>query len=529
MPLLRGGARRRVLVVGAGHNGLVCAIALAAADMEVSVLEQGATAGGGLCSAELTLPGHLHDLHAAFFPQAAVSPPIRRLELERHGVEWIAPPVAMAHPFQDGSVIALHRELSDTAASLERAARGAGTAWTELVERLWPCREAVIRAALSPFPPALPATRLALALRRDALQLARRLVGSAASLGGELFADERASAWLAGSVGHSDLTPGEAGSAAIAFGLAFLGHLVGWPLPRGGAGSIARALTRLLEARGGELRCDARVETIEVTRGRVTGVRLAGGERLQAQAAVATVGPAPLLRMLPPGALGERVTSSLARWRYGLGTFKLDAALAGAVPWRSAVAREAAVVHVGGELRELFAAADSARRGEMPERPTIVVGQQSLHDATRAPAGAHTLYAYARVPREPVDSDERIAELVERRIEELAPGFRSLVRARALRGPRAQEQANPALVAGDLAAGSLQLDQQLLFRPTPELCRGRTPLRGLYVAGGSVHPGPGVHGVSGEQAARALLRDLGPVGAARRAVGSMLADRGRGA
>lgn len=506
-------------MVGAGHNGLVCAIELARAGLDVVVLEQAPSAGGALCSAELTLPGYIHDLHAAFFPLAVVSPSLRRLALGEHGVEWISPPVAMAHPFEDGAAIALHRDPLETAASLERVARGAGAAWSALIERFWPHRGAIVQAALSPFPPVRPAARLVLELRREAMVLGRRLLGSAAGLGAELFGEERATAWLSGSVGHSDLTPGDAGSAAIAFGLAFLAHLCGWPLPRGGASRITQALTDMLAANGGEVRCGARVEAIEVATGRVRGARLAGGERVPAHALVSTVGVAPLLTLLAPGALGEAVTGALSRWRYGTGTFKLDAALAAPVPWRSEIAREAAVVHIGCELRELFAAAQSARRGEMPQRPMIVVGQQSLHDLSRTPDQGHTLYAYARVPAEPELSDEQIGDLLEQRIEDLAPGFRGVVLARSLRGARAQEQANPALVHGDLAGGALELDQQLLFRPTPELCRGRTPLHGLYVAGAAVHPGPGVHGVSGERAARALLADLQLLGRVRRACG----------
>lgn len=495
------------MVIGAGHNGLVCAIALAAAGVDVVVLEQGPRPGGALASAPLTLPGYVHDLHAGFFPLAAVSPALACLPLAEHGLEWITPPVAMAHPFEDGTALALHHDLGATVAGLERVSPAAGSAWRGMIERLWPHRDRIVRAALGRLPPLGPGLGLAFGLRREALTLGRQLLGSAASMGEQLFGDERASAWLCGSVGHSDLTPGCGGSAAIAFGLAFLGQLVSWPFPRGGAGRLTDALVALLEARGGELRCGARVEAVEVSGRRTRGVRLDSGERLGAGAVVATVGPRPLLAMLPEGALSGRLTRRLGRWRYGVGTFKLDCALSGAVPWSSERAREAAVVHVGGELPELFEAARLARAGRIAPRPMVVVGQHSLHDPTRAPAGAHTLYAYARVPARPGVSDEEMGELLERRIEDFAPGFRALVRARSLRGPRAQELADPALVDGDLSAGSVGLDQQLLFRPAPGMCRYRTPLDGLYVAGASVHPGPGVHGVSGAQAAATLLSE----------------------
>jgi phytoene dehydrogenase-like protein len=307
-----------VRVIGAGHNGLVCAIRLAEAGVEVEVLEQAEQPGGAVASEEATLPGFVHDLGAGFFPQTVASPAMARLPLERLGVEWINPPVAMAHPFLDGTAIALHRDLEATADSLERVARGAGAAWSGLVGRLWPHRAAVLRAALSRLPPVRPAVRLAMALRRDGVELARALLGSAASLGLELFDDDRAAAWLCGSVAHSDLTPGSAGGGGIAFGLAFLGHAVGWPYPRGGAGRVTEALVAHLRELGGDVRCGAPVEAIELRRRAVAVVRLTDGERLAADAVVATVGPRPLAAMLPPGGLGERLTRRLQQWRYGL-------------------------------------------------------------------------------------------------------------------------------------------------------------------------------------------------------------------
>lgn len=494
-------------MIGAGHNALVCAIALARAGLEVTVLEQAPVPGGAVRSAELTLPGHVHDLHAAFFPQAMLSPALRRLSLEEHGVDWITPPVAMVHPFADGSGIALHSDPVATCESLELASPGAGEQWGDLVEGLWPHREAIAGAALSAFPPVGPGLELALGLRGRALWLARSMLGSAAAFGSRIFDAERPTAWLCGSVGHSDISPGDGASAAIAFGLAFFANIVGWPLPRGGAGRLTDALVSALAASGGELRCAAPVAAIEIASGGASGVRLEGGERLAADAVVATVGPRPLLGLLPAGALGRRLTRRLSRWRYGLGTFKLDLALTAPVPWSCPAAREAGVVHVGGELAELYEAPLAAARGEVPARPMVVVGQQSLHDPTRAPAGAHTLYAYTRLPSDAPVADTEVAELLERRIEEFAPGFRNLIRARSVRGPRDQEREDPALVGGDLSAGSVARDQLLVFRPAPGMCRYRTPVDGLYVAGASVHPGPGVHGVSGEGAARALLSD----------------------
>ena len=500
-----------MVVVGAGHHGLICAIRLAAAGLDVEVVEQAGHPGGALRSGEETLPGFVHDVCAAFFPPAAASPVFASLPLARHRVEWVNPPVAMAHPFLDGTAIALHRDVRATAESLERTAPGAGDAWAALIGRLAPHGDALVRTALSRFPPVGAGARVALALRRDGIELARGMLASSSSFGLDLLGDERAAAWLSGSVGHSDLTPGAAGSAAVAFGLALLGHLVGWPYPRGGAGRLTDALVAHLRELGGDVRCDAPVQGIEVSRNRVRSVRLATGEDLPADAVVATVGPAPLAAMLPTDALPSHLMRRLRRWRYGLGTFKLDLALEGPVPWTSPEAREAAVVHLGDTLDALFRAPQEAGRGRMPAEPVMVVGQHTLHDPGRAPVGRHTLYAYARVPQVLDLPDDEVADRLEERIEAFAPGFRRLVLARTARSPRRLEEENPALVGGDLSAGSVELDQQLVFRPAPEAFRYRTPLRGLYVAGGSTHPGPGVHGVSGDGAAKALLADLSPL------------------
>jgi phytoene dehydrogenase-like protein len=236
-------------------------------------------------------------------------------------------------------------------------------------------------------------------------------------------------------------------------------------------------------------------------------VRLRSGEQLAADAVITTVSARPLAAMLEPGALPGRLHRRLRVWRYGTGAFKLDYALSAAVPWSAREARSAAVVHVAGALDKLDAAAQAGQRGEVPARPALVVGQQSLVDGTRAPAGRHTLYVYAHVPAEYELEDEEVAERIEEQLERFAPGFRATILARAERSPAEIERENPSLVGGDLGGGTLELDQQLVFRPAPELSRYRTPLRGLYVAGASIHPGGAVHGMSGRGAARALLRD----------------------
>jgi phytoene dehydrogenase-like protein len=494
-----------VIVIGAGHHGLVAAVALAARGRRVTVLEAAPNPGGAVKSAELTVPGFTHDPCAGFFPLTVASPAFEDLGLE---LDWINPPVAMTHLLDEaGAEISLHRHLEATVESLESCARGAGTAWRELMQTLWPHRQWLIRAGLARLPPVRSGARLVAGLRSSALTLAPLTLMSSAAMGRRLFGDDRAAAWLAGSGAHADVAVQAAGSGAFGLGLNFLGHVVGWPFPRGGAGRLIEALLARLHTYGGEVRCGAEVERIEVRGERVRAVRLATGERIACDATVCTVSPGPLSEMLPAGALAGRTQRRLRRWRYGLGTLKLDYAMSAPVPWVAGRAREAGVVHVGGPLDQIGASLADAAAGRFPARASLVVGQQSLHDETRAPSGHHTLYVYARVPQRPGIDEDEMGERVEQRIEEFAPGFMGVVLGRSVRGPTAIEAENPSMRGGDLASGSCELDQQLMFRPWPSLCRGRTPLRGLYVAGAWVHPGPGVHGVSGRAAAEALLAD----------------------
>ncbi|HYY05443.1 MAG TPA: NAD(P)/FAD-dependent oxidoreductase [Candidatus Limnocylindria bacterium] len=487
---------RRVVVIGAGHHGLVAGIRLAGRGLEVVVLEAADAPGGGVRSAELTLPGFVHDTCSGFFPLAAASPAFRELEL---GLRWVNPEVAMAHVFEDGAEIALHRDVGATADSLDACAPGAGDAWRRLVHTLWPHRDALVSAVLGRFPPLPAAAALLAGLRGRALRLAPLAARSSARIGCDLFGEARAAGWLAASGAHSDISPHAAPSGAFALGLNFLAHAVGWPFPRGGAAALTAALAARLYELGGELRCGAPVERIEPGAAIVRG-----GERLAADAVICTVSPGPLVDMLAPAPLPRR----LRRWRYGLGTLKLDYALAGPVPWGAEAARRAGVVHVGGPLAEIAASLEQAKAGRFPERPALVLGQQSLHDPTRAPEGRQTLYAYARVPQRPGIGDAEMADRVEARIEDFAPGFRELVLERAVRSPAAIERENPSMRGGDLASGSFELDQQLFLRPHPRWFRYRTPLPGLYVAGAWVHPGAGVHGMSGRGAADAVLADL---------------------
>jgi phytoene dehydrogenase-like protein len=499
---------RRVVVVGAGCSGLVCAIHLARAGLSVTVVEHAPVPGGAATSVEATLPGFIHDHCAGFNPMTVASPAMRELDLEAEGVRWISPSAVMAHPFEDGTAIALHRDLDATVASLDAAHPGAGRPWGDLIEQYLPLAQRLVDTILGPLPPVRLPIALAASLRRDALLLARRMTGSIEAFGLDVFAGAtRPTAWLSGSAQHSGLAPSTAGSGAFGFLLQLLAHSHGWPFPAGGQGRISDALTTIATREGVLVRCNAPVQRALVRGGRVAGVRLRSGEELAARDVVTTISARPLAELLPEDALPERLQRRLRIWRYSTAAFKVDYALARPVPWTASEARQAAVVHVGGELSDLAAAADAGQRGDMPQRPALVIGQHTLSDASRAPEGQHTLYCYGHIPAHYDCSDEDVADLFEAQLERFAPGFSQVVLARAIRNPQQTESDNPSLVNGDLGGGTYELDQQLIFRPAPELCRHRTPLRGLYVTGASVHPGGSVQGMGGRSAARALLAD----------------------
>lgn len=514
MPLLRhdrgqrGRRDRRVIVIGAGSSGLVSAIHLARAGLEVTVLEHAPRPGGASSSAEVTLPGYIHDHCAGFNPMTVASPAFTELELEREGLTWVTPDSVMAHPFADGTAIELHRDLDRTVASLEAARPGAGLAWRGLVDELAPLTDTLVATVLGPLALRRQPLGLAMSLRGATFTLARRMLGSIQALGFDVFDfAPRPTAWLSGSAQHSGLAPTTAGSGAFGLLLQLLGHTHGWPFPAGGQQSVADALVAIAEREGVRVRCGAHVRDILVAQDRVRGVRLDGGEELGARDVVASISARPLLTMLGPDALPGALSTRLARWRYGTAAFKLDYALSAPVPWSAEAARRASVVHVGGELTDLADAANAGIAGRMPEAPALVVGQHTLSDPSRAPAGGHTLYCYAHVPAHYDCPDDEVAARIEAQLERFAPGFGGTVRARAMRNPRQTEADNPSLVDGDLGGGTMELDQQLIFRPAPEMCRHRTPLAGLYVAGASVHPGGSVQGMGGRSAARALIAD----------------------
>ncbi len=496
------------IVIGAGPNGLAAAIRLVRAGVAVTVLEQAAEAGGAVRSEELTLPGFIHDTFSSVYPAAVASPVFTGMPLSDYGLEWVHPLIPMAHPLPGGDAVALCRDVAATAATLDRQHQGDGAAWTRFVTPYLEAFDAVRRMMLAGFPPVAGAAQLlAQAGPRPTLGFTRLLSGSAVKLGRRLFAAPGSRAWLYGAAMHGDVPPGRPGSAVSGFYLNLLGHAVGWPSPRGGAQHLADALAGYLRALGGTIRTSARVERVIGRHGRVTGVGLAGGEELAAAVVIADVMPNALLTMTGD-ALSGWYRQALRRYVYGPATVKVDWALGGPIPWEAAEAREAGTVHVGGSEPEILSSIDGARTS-LPDAPFLLLGQQSLADPSRAPAGRHTAWAYTHAPQGSDDrlTSDRHLEAIEQQIERFAPGFRDQILARHVLGPRELEARNPNLVGGDVGGGSYRL-RQAVFRPIPSLSPYRTPLTGLFLGSAAAFPGGAVHGVPGDAAARAALQHL---------------------
>lgn len=495
------------VVIGAGPNGLACAACLARRGWSVLVLEAKSRPGGALYSEELTLRGYVHDVGAAFFPFGQESPAFRSLDLVGAGLEWRAGTYESSHPARDGSCASIARNDELTARSLGVDA----DVWLKLVRWRRNMGPRFVEALLAPLPGLEAAWRMG---AFNAIKLAINGLQSPARWARSKFRSAAAQRVIPALALHVDLGPRDIAGAGLGLVLGLLAASNGFQIPVGGARAITDAIIRRLEEAGGVVRLNQHVDCILVRQRRVVAVKTAGGDEIAVRRAVlADVGaPALFLRMLAPKHAPSWLRGAMRRFRYGWGTFKVDWALAGPVPWNAAEARQAAVVHTGEDVDDLIAFTREVRQGLLPSNPYLVIGQQSLLDATRAPAGGHTLWAYSRVPSVVAGGwrveRERFADRIDRRIEELAPGFRSLIRGRAIHSPADLEAMDENLVGGDLGGGSAHLDQQLFLRPVFPYFRYRTPIRGLYLASASAHPGAGVHGACGWNAAQAALHDL---------------------
>ncbi len=498
---------REAVVIGAGQNGLAAAIRLAGAGLPVTVLEAAEAPGGAVRTGELTLPGFRHDTYSAVYPATVASPVFAAMPLARHGLEWIHPAACVAHTLTPERSAILYRDLAATAASLDGLHPGDGERWSRFVQPFVDAWDGVRATMLSGFPPvAGPLKLLGQAGPRHGAQFAALLVSSSEALGRRLFAGEGARAWLDSAATHGDTPPQRAGSAIAAFYLNLMGHTVGWPSPRGGSQAITDALVAHLAELGGTVRTGARVVGIDARERRVTGVRLASGERVGAELVVADVMPIALSRMAGD-ALPPRYRRALERFVYGPATIKVDWALDGPIPWSDPAVRSAGTVHVGGPHQEFLATVRTVQHG-LPERPFLLLGQQSVADPTRAPEGKHTAWAYTHGPSRGVDwvaEEPAHVARMEAQIERFAPGFGERVLARNVAGPARLERDDANLIHGDVGGGSYRLSQ-VVFRPTVGFSPYTTPLRGLFLGSAAAFPGGAVHGVPGDAAARAALR-----------------------
>lgn len=507
------------IVVGAGHNGLVAANMLADAGWSVLVLEATAQPGGAVRSGQVTAPGYLSDLFSSFYPFGYASPVLRNLDLDLH---WRHAPDVFTHLLPDGRAATVNRDVETTMASIEQFAAGDGERWRAAYREWTELSGPLLDALFTPFPPVRHGLRLARRLRAaGALRLGRRLMLSVRDLGAELFRGEGGVLALAGCTLHTDLSPEQAGGGVYGWLLAMLGQEHGWPVPVGGAQQITDALVSRLRSRGGEVIYEAPVTRVLIARGRAMGVRDAAGNDYRATRAVVADVPAPALyldlvgeRWLPP-----RLVEDLAHFRWDGATVKIDWAVRGKVPWRNPAAAGAGTVHLGADLDGLTRFAADLATGEIPAHPFLLLGQMTTADPSRSPAGTESVWAYTHLPHRahwPADEIAAHVERMEAVVEQHAPGFLAAVAGRNVFSPSDLERENPALPGGALNGGTAAPFQQLFLRPVPGLGRADTPVDRLFLANSSAHPGGGVHGAPGGNAARAALARAGTGGDAYR-------------
>jgi phytoene dehydrogenase-like protein len=470
------GKRYDAIVVGSGPNGLAAAVELARNGRSVLVLEAADTIGGGTRTKELTLPGFQHDVCSAIHPMALASPFFNELPLADQGLEWIHPPLPLAHPLDDGTAAVLDRSIDVTADAFGPDA----SAYRRLMAPLVVRSETLFRELVGPF--RIPrhvilAARFAWRSVRSSTSLARR------------FETTPARALIAGLAGHSQLRLEKTPSAAIALMLGIAGHAVGWPLPRGGSQKIADALASLLRKLGGTIETNRRVGSLT--------------ELPSSRSILLDLTPRQILAVAGDR-LPARYRQRLAGYRYGMGVFKVDWALRGPIPWRAEPCRRAGTVHVGGTLEEIAASERASWNGDIPDRPFVLLAQPTLFDPSRAPAGKHIAWAYCHVPNA---STADMTERIEAQIERFAPGFRDLILARHVMNPVAMEAYNPNYVGGEINGGVADL-WQLFARPVLRWNPYRTPEAGIYICSSSTPPGGGVHGLCGYFAARSANRFL---------------------
>jgi phytoene dehydrogenase-like protein len=511
-----------VIVIGAGPNGLTAAAVLAQAGLQVLVLEANETIGGAVRSGQVTRPGFTHDLFSAFYPLFPVGP-IGQLPLDQYGLEWRSFEKPFAGGTPTGPAVSVHGDVAQSIESFEKACRADGDGYNRLWQLWRRGGPAVLDLLFNPIgsPAAIMSTRK-LGSPARLLELAQVGVSSGEVAACRYFRGDDARVWYIGSPLHSDLSPGDAGGGLYGLVMMGLAQQVGMPIPAGGAQSITDALVRMIRRLGGEILTGHPVDRVIVRGGRSEAVCSRGVEFRTRRAILATVPPTRLFgSLIDPVHLPAGFLRAVKKFRWGSGVFKLDLALNALPAFTALGLNGAGVLHLGRSTTELRTATDQVSRGFLPEKPPLIAGIHTLADPSRAPAGNHTLWIETHVPSRPLGDGadqltdhqwDRLREpFAERLIGELeifAPEVRANILDYYAQTPADLESANANLVGGDIAGGSFAIDQQLVFRPVPGWFRHAMPIKGLYLGGASAHPGGGVHGAAGANAARVLLQDL---------------------
>ena len=465
------------VVVGSGPNGLAAAITIARAGYSVQLIEAAERVGGGMRSSELTIPGFIHDICSAIHPLGIASPFFRSLNLAQYGLNWVNPPTPLAHPMDDGTVTLLERTVEDTALNLGNDGKRYRQIMKPLTEKWEPLINDLLRPLHMPRHPLLLAS------------FGRLAISSAEHIAKSNFASQRSQALIAGLAAHSILPLDHRGSATTGLLLAGAAHTVGWPVASGGSQAIAVALAACLTRLGGKIQ---------------TGRKIASFKELpSARVSLLDVTPRQFAEIMGDQLMGS-YREKLAHYRYGPGVFKMDWALDRPIPWHNPECLKSATVHLGGTFEEITAAESTVWCGQIPEKPLVILAQQSLFDTSRAPAGKQIAWAYCHVPN---SSTYDMSERIEAQVERFAPGFKDVILERHIMNTLDMETYNQNYVGGDISGG-IQNPFRLLLRPWNRWKAYTTPVSGVYICSSSMPPGGGVHGMCGYHAAQRALHEV---------------------